>query len=51
METNIVSFKRGIAICKGIGLVDGKIACKADFNLILPDELKKYSLNIDQLTK
>ena len=47
METNIVSFKRGIAICKGIGLVDGKIACKADFNLILPDELKKYNLNID----
>jgi len=47
METNIVSFKRGIAICKGIGLVEGKIVCKADFNLILPDELKKYNLNID----
>ena len=47
IETNVLSYKRGIAICKGIGLVEDKIVCKADFNLILPDELKKYNLNID----
>jgi len=47
IETNVLSYKRGIAICNGIGLVEDKIVCKADFNLILPDELKKYNLNID----
>jgi len=47
IETNVLSYKRGIAICEGIGLVEDKIVCKSDFNLILPDELKKYNLNID----
>ena len=44
IETNVLSYKRGIAICNGIGLVEDKIVCKADFNLILPDELKTYTL-------
>jgi len=44
IETQVKSFKRGIAICEGIGLVKKEIVCKAEFNLILPDELKKYNL-------
>ena len=44
IETNIKSFKRGIAICDGLGLINNEIACKADFNLILPSELKKYKV-------
>ena len=44
IETNIKSFKRGIAICDGLGLINNEIACKADFNLILPSELKKYKM-------
>ena len=44
IETKIKSFKRGIAICHGVGMVNNEIACKADFNLILPDELKAYTL-------
>jgi len=44
IETKIRSFKRGIAICEGIGRVKGEIVCKAEFNLILPEEIKKYSL-------
>ena len=44
IETKIKSFKRGIAICEGVGMVNKEIACKADFNLILPDELKAYTL-------
>ena len=45
IETLIKSFKRGLAICEGIGLVKKEIACKAEFNLILPEEIKKYNLN------
>ena len=32
-----------MANCEGIGLIDQKMVCKADFNLILPDEIKKYN--------
>ena len=45
IDTKIKSFKRGIAICEAIGSVNNEIVCKAEFNLILPDEIKKYSLN------
>ena len=44
IETKIKSFKRGLAICEGIGLIQNEIACKAEFNLILPEEIKKYNL-------
>ena len=44
IDTKILSFKRGLAICEGIGKVDDEIACKASFNLILPEEIKKYNL-------
>jgi len=44
IETKIKSFKRGVAVCEGVGLVNKEIVCKAEFNLILPDELKKYNL-------
>ena len=44
IETKIKSFKRGLAICEGFGLVQKEIACKAEFSLILPEEIKKYNL-------
>lgn len=44
IETKIKSFKRGIAVCDGVGTVENEIVCKAEFILILPDELKKYNL-------
>ena len=44
IETKINSYKRGIAICEGKGIVNNQIVCVAEFNLILPDELKTYNL-------
>ncbi len=44
LETKIKSFNRGIANCEGVGRVNKSIVCKADFTLILPDEIKKYNL-------
>ena len=40
IETKIKSFKRGLAICEGIGLVEKNLVCNAEFNLLLPDEIK-----------
>ena len=44
IETKVKSFKRGLTICEGLGLIEKQIACKAEFNLILPEEIKKYNL-------
>ena len=46
IETKIQSFKRGLAICEGVGLVNNEIVCKASFKLILPEEIKKYNLKV-----
>jgi len=47
IETQVKSFKRGLAICEGVGLIKKEIVCKAEFNLILPEEIKKYNLKND----
>ena len=46
IETKVKSFKRGLAICEGLGLIEKQIVCKAEFNLILPGEIKKYNLKV-----
>ena len=44
IRTEVISFKRGIAKMIGKGFVNNELACKANFTLILPDEIKKYNL-------
>lgn len=44
IETKINSYKRGIAFCEGFGKVENKLTCRADFNLVLPEEVDKYKL-------
>ena len=44
IHTKVKSYKRGLAVCEGEGVVNDQIVCKADFNLILPNEIKRYSL-------
>ena len=45
IETKIKDYKRGLAICEAKGSIENVLACKAEFNLILPEEIKKYTLN------
>ena len=51
INTYIKSFKRGLAFCNGEGLVNNQVVCKAEFNLILTDELKTYNLKPDIFKK
>ena len=44
LETSIKSLKRGIANCEGKGFVNEELACKAEFILILPEEIKKFKI-------
>ena len=45
IDTKILSYKRGLANCEGKGFINEKLACKAKFNLILPEEIKRFNLN------
>jgi 3-hydroxyacyl-[acyl-carrier-protein] dehydratase len=42
IETNVISWKRGIAKGKGIGLTNGEVACEAEMLITIPDILKQY---------
>ena len=44
LDTKIVKFNRGFAKCKGEGYVNDELACEAEFNLIMPDEIKKFNI-------
>ena len=41
IETQIKSYKRWLAVCEGNGYVQKAMTCKAECNMILPDEIKK----------
>ena len=45
IETSIKSFKRGVALCSGKGFVKEELACAAEFNLVIVEELNKYKIN------
>jgi len=44
INTKVLSFKRGLAKIQGEGFVKNELACKADFTVIIPDELKKFNI-------
>jgi len=44
LEGDILSFKRGIANCKGVAKVNEKIVCKATFNLVLPHIMEEFKI-------
>ena len=44
IETNSISWKRGLGKCHGCGKVNNQIACEADFNIILPEEIRKFNV-------
>ena len=48
IETKVNSYNRGIAKCQGEGKVNNKIACSAEFTVVLPHVInyykKKYKL-------
>jgi 3-hydroxyacyl-[acyl-carrier-protein] dehydratase len=39
METELLSWRRGIGKCVGTGYVNGELACKAEFGIVMPDVL------------
>lgn len=44
IDTELLSFKRGIGNCCATGSVNGEIACRADFTIVVPDALNRYKV-------
>ena len=42
IETEVLSWKRGICKGKGIGFTNGEVACEADMLITIPDILENY---------
>ena len=42
IETKVNSYNRGIAVCQGKGEVNKKIACSAEFTVVLPHVINDY---------
>ena len=45
LKTKLNSWTRGIGKCEGVGTVNDKLACKAEFTLVLPEKIKKYTVS------
>ena len=43
IETKVNSYNRGIAKCQGKGEVNNKIACSAEFTVVLPHVINYYT--------
>ena len=44
IDTKVIMYRRGMATCEGRGSVMDQTVCQAEFNLILPEEIKTYSV-------
>ena len=44
IETEVISWKRGIGKFKGVGLINNELCCKAEFSLIIPDVIKQFNI-------
>ena len=42
LNVDLVSWKRGIGVCSGIGKVGEIVACKARFTFVVPDIINNY---------
>ena len=44
IETELLSWKRGLGKCFGAGYVNGEKVCSLDFNIVMPHILEKYKV-------
>ena len=51
IETRINSYNRGIAKCQGEGKINNKLACSAEFNVVLPHVINYYKKKFNPKNK
>ncbi len=45
IETELLSWKRGIGKCSGAAYVNGEKVCSIDFNIVMPHIIEEYKVN------
>ena len=46
ISTQLLTWKRGIGKCSGEGTVNGELACRAEFNFVMPSVLEQYQVRV-----
>jgi len=46
LYTRLISWKRGLGKCVGEGRINKKLACSAEFTLILPEKIKNFNVKM-----
>lgn len=44
LECVLHSWKRGVGVGSGVGSVNGQMACRAEFTIVMPDVLNQYNV-------
>ncbi len=44
IDTRLLSWRRGVGKCSGIGTVAGEKACEAEFNIVMPDLVNEFKV-------
>ena len=44
LNVDLVSWRRGIGVCSGIGKVGENVDCKAEFTFVIPDIINQYKI-------
>jgi 3-hydroxyacyl-[acyl-carrier-protein] dehydratase len=45
IDTKLLTWGRGVGKCTGVGSVNGEVACRAEFNIVMPDILSTYKVS------
>ena len=45
IQTELMTFKRGVGRCHGKGLIGDSLACMAEFTFIMPDVVSRYRVS------
>ena len=45
IETELLSWKRGMGKCSGVGYVNREKVCSIDFNIVMPHIIEEYKVN------
>ena len=44
IETKLLSWNRGLGKCEGVATVKGDVACRTEFNIVMPDVLESFKV-------
>ena len=44
IDTKVLTWARGLGKCAGVGTVNGEVACRTEFNIVMPEILEDFKV-------